>query len=87
MGVNLSACQLQRPEIVDDVRDALRVSGLDRRLPLNILKIDKTFIDAVDGDDEETELTAAIVGLARVLDLRCVAEGVERPEQRDRLRS
>jgi diguanylate cyclase (GGDEF)-like protein/PAS domain S-box-containing protein len=135
MGVNLSARQLQRPEVVDDVRDALRVSGLDprclvleitesmmindlelvierlqalrdlgvlvavddfgtgysslnyiRRLPLNILKIDKTFIDAVDGDDEQSKLTAAIVGLARVLDLRCVAEGVERPEQLDRLR-
>jgi diguanylate cyclase (GGDEF)-like protein len=135
MSVNLSARQLQRPEIVDEVRHALRASGLDprclvleitesmmidevdlaierlqalrelgvlvavddfgtgysslnyiQRLPLNILKIDKSFIDSVDGDDEQSKLTTAIIGLARVLELRCVAEGVERPEQRDRLK-
>ncbi len=135
MSVNVSARQLQRPELVDEVRDALGASGLDprclvleitesmlindvdlaierlhalrelgvrvavddfgtgysslnyiRRLPLDILKIDKGFIDSVDTDPEQCKLTAAIVDLARVLELRCVAEGVERPEQRDRLR-
>jgi diguanylate cyclase (GGDEF)-like protein/PAS domain S-box-containing protein len=135
MSVNLSARQLQRAEIVDEVRDALRASDLDphclvleiteslmiddvelaierlqalrelgvlvavddfgtgysslnyiRRLPLNILKIDKSFIDSVDGDDDQSKLTTAIIELARVLGLRCVAEGVERPEQRDRLK-
>jgi diguanylate cyclase (GGDEF)-like protein len=135
MSVNLSARQLQRAEIVDEVRDALRASGLDprclvleitesmmiddvelaierlralrelgvlvavddfgtgysslnyiRRLPINILKIDKSFIDTVDLDEEQGTLTTAIIGLARVLKLRCVAEGVERPEQRDLLK-
>jgi EAL domain-containing protein (putative c-di-GMP-specific phosphodiesterase class I) len=71
---------------VDDFGAGYSSLNYIRRLPLNILKIDKTFIDSVDGDDEQSKLTAAIVDLARVLDLRCVAEGVERPEQRDRLR-
>jgi EAL domain-containing protein (putative c-di-GMP-specific phosphodiesterase class I) len=57
-----------------------------RSLPFDILKIDKSFIDGVDADDEQSKLTTAIIDLARVLGLRCVAEGVERPEQRDRLR-
>ena len=56
------------------------------QLPIDVLKIDKRFIDSVDGDDKESRLTAAIIGLARVLDLRCVAEGVERPAQHERLK-
>jgi diguanylate cyclase (GGDEF)-like protein/PAS domain S-box-containing protein len=135
VAVNISAHQLARVEIVDEVRSALRSSGLDPRclmleiteslliadvelaierlgalrkvgvqiaiddfgtgysslnyilqLPIDVLKIDKRFIDSVDGDDRESRLAAAIIGLAGVLDLRCIAEGVERPAQHDRLR-
>ncbi len=56
------------------------------QLPIDALKIDKRFIDSVDGDDRESRLTAAVIGLARVLDLHCVAEGIERPAQQERLR-
>jgi diguanylate cyclase (GGDEF)-like protein/PAS domain S-box-containing protein len=56
------------------------------QLPIDVLKIDKRFIDGVDGNDQESRLTAAIIGLARVLDLRCIAEGVERPRQHERLK-
>ncbi len=56
------------------------------QLPIDILKIDKRFIDSVDCDDRESRLTAAIIGLARTLDLRCVAEGIERPTQHERLK-
>jgi diguanylate cyclase (GGDEF)-like protein len=56
------------------------------QLPIDILKIDKRFIDSVDCDDRESRLTAAIIGLARTLDLRCVAEGIERPTQHQRLK-
>ena len=135
VAVNISARQLQRMEIVDEVRAALRSSGLDpsrllleitesvmiddvelaierlgalrelgvriavddfgtgqsslsyiRRLPIDILKIDKRFIDSVDADDTDGKLTAAIIGLARLLGLDCVAEGVERPAQHERLK-
>jgi len=56
------------------------------QLPIDILKVDKRFIDSVDCDDRESRLTAAIIGLARTLDLRCVAEGIERPTQHERLK-
>jgi EAL domain-containing protein (putative c-di-GMP-specific phosphodiesterase class I) len=56
-----------------------------RRLPIEFLKIDKGFIDSADADDVDGKLTAAIVGLAKVLNLGCVAEGVERPAQAERL--
>jgi EAL domain-containing protein (putative c-di-GMP-specific phosphodiesterase class I) len=56
------------------------------RLPIDVLKIDKRFIDNVDADDKQSRLTAVIIGLARVLDLRCIAEGVERPAQHERLK-
>jgi diguanylate cyclase (GGDEF)-like protein len=134
VSVNISAQQLARVEIVDEVRDALHSSGLDPhsliveitesllisgvevaidrlgalrtlgvrvaiddfgtgysslsyilRLPVDILKIDKSFIDSVDRDDRESRLTVAIIGLAGVLGLRCIAEGVERLEQQTRL--
>jgi EAL domain-containing protein (putative c-di-GMP-specific phosphodiesterase class I) len=55
------------------------------QLPIDVLKIDKRFIDSVDGDGRESRLAAAIIGLARELDLRCIAEGVERASQQERL--
>jgi EAL domain-containing protein (putative c-di-GMP-specific phosphodiesterase class I) len=71
---------------VDDFGTGYSSLNYIRRLPINILKIDKSFIDSVDADDEDSKLTAAIVELARVLELRCVAEGVERPQQLERLK-
>jgi EAL domain-containing protein (putative c-di-GMP-specific phosphodiesterase class I) len=71
---------------VDDFGTGYSSLNYIRRLPIDILKIDKHFIDNVDGSDNESRLTAAIIGLARVLDLYCVAEGVERPEQHERLK-
>ena len=71
---------------VDDFGTGQSSLSYIRRLPIDILKIDKRFIDSVDADDTDGKLTAAIIGLARLLDLGCVAEGVERPEQHERLK-
>ena len=71
---------------VDDFGTGQSSLSYIRRLPIDILKIDKRFIDSVDADDADGKLTAAIIGLARLLDLGCVAEGVERPAQHDRLK-
>ena len=48
-----------------------------RRLPVEAIKIDQSFVDGVDTDPEDGTIVAAIIGLARSLGLRCVAEGVE----------
>jgi len=134
MAVNLSARQIQRPEIVAEVSQALMDSGLAasslileitesvmmrdmelsmRRLselkelgvqlavddfgtgysslnyiqqfPVDILKVDKSFVDAMNSDARKSALTATILKLAEDLDLRPVAEGIERADQLERL--
>ena len=135
VSINISAQQLARVELIEEVRTALHSSGLDARclmleitesvmiddvelaierlgalrelgvqiaiddfgtgysslsyilqLPLDVLKIDRRFIESVDSDGRESKLTEAIIGLTGRLGLRCIAEGVERPEQHERLK-
>jgi EAL domain-containing protein (putative c-di-GMP-specific phosphodiesterase class I) len=60
------------------------------RYPLTVLKIDKSFVDGLGADPEDPHAAAlvrTVVQLARALGLQTVAEGVERPEQRDALRA
>ena len=134
MAVNLSARQVARTELVDEVRQILEVTGLDpstlileitesvmiqdmdlaiarltelkalgvqlaiddfgtgysslnyvRRFPVDILKVDKSFIDGVTEGGESSALTAAVIELASILSLKPVAEGIERPDQLQRL--
>jgi EAL domain-containing protein (putative c-di-GMP-specific phosphodiesterase class I) len=134
IAVNLSARQLQRPEIVREIAQVLLETGLPpeclvleitesvmmqdmalsnerltqlkhlgvllavddfgtgysslnyiRRFPVDILKVDKSFVDGVSEGGEESALTAAIIELAGILNLRPVAEGIERADQLDKL--
>jgi diguanylate cyclase (GGDEF)-like protein/PAS domain S-box-containing protein len=57
-----------------------------KRFPLDVLKIDRSFIAGLGRDEEDSAIVAAIVRMARTLGLTVVAEGVERPEQLERLR-
>ena len=50
-------------------------------LPIDILKIDKSFVSAVDPDHSRSGLASAIVQMAHTLGHTPVAEGVERPDQ------
>ena len=52
-----------------------------RRLPIDILKIDKTFVAGGAGGDGDPQLARLIVQLASTLRLRAIAEGIERPSQ------
>ena len=134
MAVNLSAKQLARAEVIDDIRAILSETGVDastlileitesvmmadmdlsiarltelkqlgvqiaiddfgtgysslnyvRRFPVDILKVDKSFIDGVSEEGESSALTAAMIELAGILNLKPVAEGIERLEQLERL--
>ncbi|MCW8108235.1 EAL domain-containing protein [Alteromonas ponticola] len=48
-----------------------------KKFPLNVLKIDKSFVDDVSEDNNEHALVMATINLAHKLNLKCVAEGIE----------
>jgi diguanylate cyclase (GGDEF)-like protein/PAS domain S-box-containing protein len=54
-------------------------------LPIDILKIDRSFIAAGPGDEDRPDLARAIVQLAETLQLRTIAEGVETQQQSEYL--
>jgi diguanylate cyclase (GGDEF)-like protein/PAS domain S-box-containing protein len=134
VSVNLSPRQLTSDVVVEEVRNALEVSGLPasslvleitegvmmhdteatiqrlralkslglrlavddfgtgysslsylQRFPIDILKIDRSFVAAIDSGQDEYSLARAIVSLARSLRLQAVAEGVETRAQADAL--
>ncbi len=58
-----------------------------KELPLDKLKIDKSFLRNILHNPKDQGITAAILALARTLDLDTVAEGVETAEQYEYLRS
>ena len=58
-----------------------------RRFPVEILKIDRSFIEGVVGDARDRAVLAGMVAMARSLGMRTVAEGVETADQADVVRS
>lgn len=64
-------------------------SGLShlRRLPVDGVKIDRSFVEHVARDDDDLALTTAIIGMAHALGFTVVAEGVESEEQFELLRA
>lgn len=56
-------------------------------LPIDTIKIDRSFINKMAQSNEDEAIVSAIVTLAKALKLKTTAEGIETPEQRDRLRS
>ncbi|MEX0405144.1 EAL domain-containing protein [Aquibium sp. LZ166] len=55
--------------------------------PVDIIKIDKSFVDRIVADRPSLAIVQALVEVARKLDMRIVAEGIETAEQADRLLS
>ncbi|MBF0614811.1 MAG: EAL domain-containing protein [Magnetococcales bacterium] len=56
-----------------------------RRLPVHVLKIDRSFIREITTHKEDAAITHAIISLAHTLGLTATAEGAEEPEQRELL--
>jgi diguanylate cyclase (GGDEF)-like protein len=135
MGVNLSARQFQRPELLADIRRALGSARLDprrlkleitesvvmadaettvetlhalkalgiglaiddfgtgysslaylKKFPVDTLKVDRSFVDGLGEDPQDTAIVQSVVALARALGLSVTAEGVETEVQYQRLR-
>jgi diguanylate cyclase (GGDEF)-like protein len=130
MGVNLSARQLQRPDLPDMVGRVLEETGLNAKLlqleiteslamrdteftitalhnlkklgvevsiddfgtghsslaylkhfPVDVLKIDRSFVSNLTVDPYDAAITETVIALAHTLHLRVIAEGVETKEQ------
>jgi diguanylate cyclase (GGDEF)-like protein len=56
-----------------------------QRMPIDILKIDRSFVSALNDGPQSRELLAAILGVGRSLSLSVVAEGIEQASQRTTL--
>ena len=126
LSINLSPRQLYQPDIVDEVVEALRITGFDpahltleitetalmletttvsarldelrtvgarialddfgtgysslsylRNFPIDVLKVDKSFIDDIALGSDKANLARAIIELGRTMNLDIVAEGIE----------
>lgn len=135
VSVNISAVQLERDRIIDDVNDALEASGLDpkrlileltetalmhdvqatlvrlsllkaigvciaiddfgtgysslaylRQFPIDILKIDQSFVSGIADSSESAAIVHTLVQLGKVLELKTLAEGIENKDQLMQLR-
>jgi EAL domain-containing protein (putative c-di-GMP-specific phosphodiesterase class I) len=71
---------------IDDFGSGYSSLGHLGRMPVDILKLDRTFISSLNADDRSEALAAGVIALGRSLGLQVVAEGIERPEQLDILR-
>jgi EAL domain-containing protein (putative c-di-GMP-specific phosphodiesterase class I) len=136
MSVNVSVVQLERDQIVDEVRAALATSGLDptmlvleltetalmrdvqatlmrlnllktigvgiaiddfgtgysslaylRQFPIDLLKIDRSFVSGITESSESAAIVHTLVQLGKVLELKIIAEGIENDRQLAQLRA
>ena len=66
---------------IDDFGTGYSSLSYLRAFPIDMLKIDRSFIDGIDRGVEEAALARAIVQIGENLNLRLVAEGIETPTQ------
>jgi EAL domain-containing protein (putative c-di-GMP-specific phosphodiesterase class I) len=71
---------------LDDFGTGYSSFAMLRQLPVSTVKIDRSIVDGIDSSVADAQLLAGVINAAHSLGLRVVAEGVERPEQLDRLR-
>jgi diguanylate cyclase (GGDEF)-like protein/PAS domain S-box-containing protein len=71
---------------IDDFGTGYSSLSYLRRFPVDVLKVDQSFVSGLGPDPEDSTIVAAIVNLANTLELEAIAEGVETFDQLERLR-
>jgi diguanylate cyclase (GGDEF)-like protein/PAS domain S-box-containing protein len=70
---------------IDDFGTGYSSLSYLKGLPVDVIKIDKTFVDGIDSSEPQRALVDGIIRMARTLQLGVIAEGIEDDAQRDRL--
>ena len=68
---------------IDDFGTGYSSFSYLRRLPIDILKLDRSFVSTIDSRPDDRIVASAILDLGRTLGLRVIAEGIETASQRE----
>jgi diguanylate cyclase (GGDEF)-like protein/PAS domain S-box-containing protein len=71
---------------IDDFGTGYSSLSYLKQLPVDVLKLDKSFVDGLDGSPADLAIVQAVVTMGHALGMKVTAEGVERPEQAAQLR-
>ena len=71
---------------IDDFGTGYSSLSYLKRLPIDVLKLDKSLLDTIDTVDADVAIVQAAITMGHTLGMKITAEGVERVEQADRLR-
>jgi len=72
---------------VDDFGTGYSSLSYLQKLPIDTVKIDRSFVHEIESDEDETPIVDAIIAMAKGLKLNLIAEGVETEQQMNYLRA